>query len=374
MSRGEGVYLFDTHNKNYLDFAAGIAVNSLGHSHPAVLKALHTQADRLWHCSNIFHNEGLISFSQKLVDASFADSVFFCSSGTEANEAGLKFVRRYFYAKGQPKRNRLITFEGGFHGRTMAMISAGGNASAREGFTPLLEGFDRVAFEDLDAVRNAITDQTAGIFIEPVQGEGGVRPCSKAFLQGLRQIADEHGLLLWLDEVQCGVGRPGTLFAYEQYGIKPDLVTIAKGIGAGYPLAAVLVTEAVASALTPSCHGSTYGSNPLAMAVGEAVLNTINTPAFLAQVREVGSYFETQLKTLQQQFPTLIKDVRGLGLMLGVQLHIPARAFATKLLEKGLVVAPAEGDVLRLMPPLIVEPKHIDEAVAILAAALKESL
>ncbi len=365
MVRGEGVCLFDEADRRYLDFASGIAVNALGHGHPHVVAALKVQADLLWHCSNNYHNAPLLTFSQRLVAHSFADSVFFCSSGAEANEAAIKFIRRYFYAKGRPEKHRIITFHGGFHGRSMACISAGGNEVAREGFAPLLDGFDQITFNDLDAVKAAITDQTAAIMLEPVQGEGGVNPVTQTFMQGLREICDVHDLLLFLDEVQCGYGRTGSLFAYEQYGITPDMVTVAKGIGNGFPLGACLTTAEVASRLTPGCHGSTYGSNPLAMAVGNAVLDVMLEDGFFDHVTEVGDYLTQQLEQLAADYPSLIKAVRGTGLMLGIEMQVDARDMATKLRDAGLLVAPSYGNVLRFIPPLIVTKDQCDEAVAI---------
>lgn len=372
MARGEGVYLFDDAGKRYLDFASGIAVNALGHCHPKVTEALKSQADILWHCSNQFTTEPLERFAQKLVDASFADSVFFCSSGTEAVEAGIKFMRRYHYETGNPQRHRVITFESGFHGRTYGGISAGGNDSARAGFGQLLNGFDRVPLNDMAAVKQAITANTAGILIEPVQGEGGVRMADVAFLQQLRALCDEHGLLLMCDEVQCGYGRPGSLFAFERAGIKPDIVSSAKGIGNGFPLGATLVTEKVGSVLPAGSHGSTYGSNPLAMAVGEAVLEEMLKPGFFAQVKTMGDALMAGLQTLQRRFPEKIRDVRGVGLMIGLEPQGDARALTKALLAKGLTTSPTVTNVIRLVPPLIIEQQHVDEALAALEAVLKE--
>lgn len=372
MSRGEGVYLFDNTGKRYLDCASGIAVNALGHGHPHVVAALKDQADRLWHCSNNYRNEPLERFSARLTEAAGMDSAFFCSSGGEAVEAAIKFIRRYHYAAGQDERKRIITFENGFHGRSMACISAGGNDIAREGYGPLLEGFDRVPFNDLKAVEVAITPQTAGIMLELVQGEGGVHVADKAFVAGLRALCDRHGLLLFIDDVQAGYGRSGALFTHQLYDIRPDMVTCAKGIGNGFPLGACLVTEAVAEAMTPGCHGSTYGSNPLAMAVGNAVLDVMLEPGFFAHVQKMGAKLNAMLNGVQQSFPDLIRDVRGIGLMQGVQLAIPARPFADSLRKSGLLVAPASGDVLRFLSPLVITEDHIDEMQAVFTAVLQQ--
>lgn len=368
--RGEGVHLIGEDGKRYLDFAAGIAVNAFGHGHPYLVEVLQKQATTLWHCSNQFVTPELEIFAQRLVQASFADSVFFCSSGTEAVEAGLKFMRRYHYETGNPQRHRVITFEGGFHGRTYGGISAGGNEHARQGFGQLLNGFDRAPLNDIAAVRAAITANTAGILIEPIQGEGGVQIAEHAFLRELRALCDAHGLLLMCDEVQCGYGRPGSLFAFEQAGIVPDIVSSAKGIGNGFPLGATLVTEAVGAVLPAGSHGSTYGSNPLAMAVGNAVLDLMLADGFFDHVTHMGALLLGGLKQLQTRYPEKIRDVRGVGLMIGLEPTGDARALASALLAAGLVTSPTVTNVIRLVPPLIIEPAHIDEALAIIETAL----
>ena len=374
MERGEGCYLFDAEGKRYLDFATGIAVNALGHGHPHLVAALQEQAAKLWHCSNMYRIPGQERLAARLVAATFADTVFFCSSGAEAVEAGIKLIRRYHYAAGRPARNRIITFEGGFHGRTFAGISAGGNARAREGYAPLLPGFDHVPFGDLAAVEAAITQETAGILIEAVQGEGGVRVAKPEFLQALRALCDTNGLLLMMDEVQCGMGRTGTLLAFEQAGIVPDVSTIAKGIGGGFPLAATLATERAASAMTPGTHGSTYGSNPLAMAVGNAVLDVMLEPGFLPQVRAMGEALKSALQAVAQEFPARITEVRGVGLMLGLRVAGDHYTLADRLRARGLLTAPAVNDnVIRILPPLIIEQSHIEEACAVLRDTLGES-
>ena len=366
ITRGEGVYLFSPDGKRYLDFAAGIAVNSLGHCHPHIVEALKQQADILWHCSNMYQVPGLNRMAERLVAATFADKVFFCNSGGEAVECGLKMLRKYHDANGQPERYRVITMEGGFHGRTLACISAGGNDIARKGYEPLMDGFDRVQFNNLAAVEAAIGPETAAILVEPIQGEGGVNVATHEFLHGLRLLADRYGLLLFIDEIQCGMGRTGSLFAYEQAGIKPDIVTTAKGIGNGFPLAACLTTDAVASAMTPGSHGSTYGSNPLAMAVGNAVLDIILAPDFFARVAHIGSYLKEGLEELVQRFPQQLAEVKGEGLMLGLKTHKPHYELVDKLRTAGLLTAPAEHNVIRIVPPLIIDQSHVDEALEIL--------
>ncbi len=371
ITRGEGVYLFDEDGRRYLDFAAGIAVNAFGHSHPHLVAALQEQAATLWHCSNQFTTPGLERFAARLVEATFADSVFFTSSGTEAVEAGIKFMRRYHYETGAPYRHRIITFEGGFHGRTYGGISAGGNDFARAGFGQLLTGFDRVGWNDLAAVRRAISKNTAGILIEPVQGEGGVQVASPAFLQGLRAVADEAGILLMCDEVQCGYGRPGSLFAHVQAGIAPDILSSAKGIGAGFPLGATLLTERVGAVLPPGCHGGTYNNNPLAMAVGNAALDLVLAPGLFAHVTAMGERLMAGLRALQTAHPDKIRDVRGLGLMIGLEPVGDARALAAQLLARGLIVSPTVTGVLRLVPPLIVTAEQVDAALTVIEDAVK---
>lgn len=370
ITRGEGSCLFDDAGKRYLDFAAGIAVNALGHGHPALLAALAEQSQKLWHCSNQFITPELEAFSQALVDASFADSVFFCSSGTEAVEAGIKFMRRYHYETGAPYRHRIITFEGGFHGRTYGGISAGGNDYARAGFGMLLQGFDRVPFHDMAAVKAAIRKNTAGVLLEPIQGEGGIRPFSTAFLRELRGLCDAEGILLMCDEVQCGYGRPGTLFAFEQAGITPDIASAAKGIGGGFPLGATLVTERVSRALPAGCHGSTYGSNPLAMAIGSAVLREMQRPEFFPHVQARGAQLLEGLQAMAVCFPQHVKAVRGVGLMVGLEPAGDGRALAMEFLKAGLITAPSVSNVIRFVPPLTITESEISEALRLVETTL----
>lgn len=371
MVRGEGVYLIGDDGTRYLDFAAGIAVNAFGHSHPHLVEALTRQGAALWHCSNQFITPQLEEFSARLVAATFADSVFFCSSGTEAVEAGLKFMRRYHYETGAPYRHRIITFEGGFHGRTYGGISAGGNDFARAGFGQLLNGFDRVPLNDIEAVRRHVGKNTAGILIEPVQGEGGVQVAEVEFLRALKALCDAEGILLMCDEVQCGYGRPGRLFAHERAGITPDIVSSAKGLGGGFPLGATLVTERVGSVLPAGSHGGTYNNNPLAMAVGNAALDLVLAPGLFAHVEAMGAQLMHGLTQLQARYPDTIRDVRGLGLMIGLEPVGDARALAAALLAAGLVTSPTVTGVIRLLPPLIITDAHAELALEMIESALK---
>lgn len=371
ITRGEGVYLIADDGTRYLDFASGIAVNALGHSHPHLVAALKAQADLLWHCSNMYQVPGLSRLAERLTAACFADKAFFCNSGGEAVECGIKMLRKYHHAKGTP-RPRIITFEGGFHGRTIACISAGGNPIAREGYGPLVEGFDRVPMH-IDAVRAAVTPETGGILIEPIQGEGGIVEAPHAFLRALRQLADEKGLLLMFDEVQCGMGRTGALFAHQQSGVTPDILSTAKGIGNGFPLGACLATNAAAAGMTPGTHGSTYGSNPLAMAVGNAVLDVMLAPGFFAHVEKMGALLKAGLEGVARQYPNIIEEVRGRGLMLGLKTRGPHMPLVETLRRHHLLTSPAEAQVIRIVPPLIVENSHIEEALSILTRACKES-
>lgn len=372
ISRGDGVYLFAPDGMRYLDFAAGIAVNALGHCHPHVVAALKKQTDILWHCSNMYQMEGLSGFAERLTAACFADKVFFTNSGGEAVECGLKILRKYHDYAGNPRRYRVITMEGGFHGRSFACISAGGNEVARAGYAPLLDGFDRVEFNNLEAVANAITSETAAILVEPIQGEGGLNEANGEFLQGARKLADENGLLLFIDEVQCGMGRTGTLFAHQQSGVIPDIVATAKGIGNGFPLGACLVTDKVAACMNAGSHGSTYGSNPLAMAVGNAVLDVMLKPDFFSHVEKTGEVLKAELIAVTQDFPSIFTEVRGRGLMLGIKAKIPCIEVVEKLRAGGLLTSPAEDNVVRITPPLIIEEEHVSEAINITRKICKE--
>jgi acetylornithine/N-succinyldiaminopimelate aminotransferase len=364
-SHGEGAYLFDKEGKKYLDFGAGIAVNALGHCHPKMVEALTSQAKKLWHVSNIYNGFELNNYAEKLVENTFADYVFFCNSGAESIECVIKMIRRHFFVKNQPNKYRIITFTGAFHGRTIATISAAAKEKYLEGFKPALDGFDNVEFGNIEAVKKAITENTAGILIEPIQGEEGIRVADKKFIQELRKIADEKGLLLAFDEVQCGMGRTGELFAYDFFGVKPDLIGTAKAIAGGFPLGACLATKDAASGMTIGVHGTTYGGNPLAMATANAVLETMLEKGFLENVRKTGSEMKAELQKLHQKFPNLINEIRGVGLMLGIKINdkILNTEVTQKLIDQGLLVIPASDNVIRLLPPLIIEEKHVSEAV-----------
>jgi acetylornithine/N-succinyldiaminopimelate aminotransferase len=364
--RGEGAYLITEDGRRYLDFASGIAVTALGHAHPHLVAALKAQADKLWHCSNLYRIPEGERLAKRLTDASFADSVFFTNSGVEAIECGLKLVRKYHDATGHPERYRVITLNGAFHGRTLATIAAGRQEKHTKGFEPLVEGFDQVAFDNLNELRAAITPETAAILMEPVQGEGGMRAASAEYMRALRQVCDEYGLLLFLDEVQCGMGRTGKLFAHEWSGVKPDIVSTAKGIAGGFPMGACLATEPVAAALTAGSHGSTFGGNPLAMAVGNAVLDVILADGFLARVERMAALLRQRVDALVAAHPRQLKSVRGKGLMLGIQCEVPNTEMVAKLMEAGLLTVGAGDNVVRLLPPLIVEEAQIDEAVRII--------
>lgn len=365
--RGEGVWLYDEEGRRYLDFAAGIAVNALGHAHPALVASLADQAAKLWHTSNLYRIPGQERLARRLVEASFADTVFFTNSGVEAIECALKMARRYHFARGEGGRFRTITFEGAFHGRTLAAMAAGGQQKYLEGFGPKADGFDQVVFADLAAVDAAITPATAAVLIEPIQGEGGLRPAPHAFLRALRRLCDERGLLLILDEVQTGIGRTGKLFAYEHAGFEPDIMAIAKGIGGGFPMGACLASERAAAGMGVGAHASTFGGNPLAMAVGNAVLDVVLAPEFLSRVEHVANYTRQQLAALPFESPHVFEDVRGEGLMLGLKLKVPSAAFLAELRKRHLLCVGAGGNVVRLLPPLIVEEAHVREAVRILS-------
>ncbi|TNE56741.1 MAG: aspartate aminotransferase family protein [Alphaproteobacteria bacterium] len=371
IEKGEGVYLIGNNGERYLDFAAGIAVNSLGHAHPHLVAALVEQAGKLWHTSNMLKIPGQQRLAERLVEATFADTVFFTNSGVEALECSIKMARKYHAANGHPERFHLITFEGAFHGRSLATIAAGGQEKYLEGFGPKVQGFDQVPFGDLDAVRKAITDETAGILIEPIQGEGGIRPVPTEMMRQLRAICDEHGILLLLDEVQCGAGRTGKFFAHEWAGIEPDIMAIAKGIGGGFPVGACLATEEAAKGMVKGTHGSTFGGNPLAMAVGNAVLDVMLEPEFLERVNDVSKTLMQQLSMLADTYPDVIEEIRGQGLMIGIKLKVPNLDMLQALRDRHLFTVAGGDNVIRLLPPLVIEEKHIKEAVEKLGDACK---
>ena len=373
-ARGEGAYLFDGAGRRYLDFAAGVAVVSLGHCHPHLVAALKEQAEKLWHTSNLYRVPEQERLGARLVEHSFADKAFFCNSGAEAVECGLKIVRRYHDETGHPERYRVLTFAGAFHGRTLATLSAGGQAKHLQGYDPRVEGFDQVPYGDLEATRNAITKETAAILVEPVQGEAGARVPPAGFLKALRKLCDERGILLFLDEVQTGIGRTGRLFGYEWEGIKPDLMAVAKGLGGGFPIGACLATDAVAAVMTPGSHGSTFGGNPLACAVGNAVLDVVLADGFLDRVRRMAGTLSQRLAPLASEFPSVISELRGTGLLLGVRATGEAKeqqALISGLRDGGLLVAPAGDNVARLVPPLILDDSHVEEAGRILESVCR---
>jgi acetylornithine/N-succinyldiaminopimelate aminotransferase len=372
-SRGEGAYLYDTDGRRYLDFGSGVAVTQLGHAHPHLVGVLKAQAERLWHCSNLYGIEAQQQLADRLVEQSFADTVFFCNSGAEALECAIKMARRFQHQRGQAGRYKIITFDGAFHGRTMATISAGAQAKYLEGFEPALPGFQAVPAGDVAALTAAIDDHTAALLIEPVQGEGGIREIDDGFLLELRRIADEQDLLLIFDEVQSGMGRTGKLFAYEWSGARPDIMALAKGLGGGFPIGACLSTSRVASGMTPGTHGSTFGGNPLACAVGNGVLDILLEDGFFERVEGVAAFLRSELDRLAAAFPEFILEVRGKGLMLGLRLaegHVNAEVVSS-LIEHGLLTIPAGDNVVRLLPPLIIGRAEIEEAVATLEEQLE---
>lgn len=376
IERGEGVYVFDTDGRRYLDFGAGIAVACVGHCHPHLVEALKKQAETIWHCSNLYNIPEQDRLAERLVANSFADAVFFNNSGSEAVELAVKTARRYHAETGHPERYRVISVEGAFHGRSLAMLAAGRQEKHLQGFGPIVDGFDQVAFGNLNEMRGAITPETAAILVEPIQGEGGIRPMDPAYLRSLREIADEFGLLLLMDEVQSGVGRTGKLFAHEWSGITPDVMALAKGLGGGFPLGACLATERVAATMTAGSHGSTYGGNPLACAVGNAVLDIILEDGFLTSVDKVATKFAGELQKLVSEYPTLFEQVRGQGLMRGLRCVEEGSngAFVKGMMENGLLAVPAGDNVVRFVPPLIITEDQVGEAMAIIRKTADESV
>jgi acetylornithine/N-succinyldiaminopimelate aminotransferase len=368
-ARGEGAYLFTVAGERYLDFASGVAVTALGHAHPHLVRTLSEQAKKLWHVSNLHRIPEQERLAERLCAATFADMAFFANSGAEAVECAIKAARRYHFKSGAPERYRLVTFEGAFHGRTLATIAAGGQAKHLEGFGPAVDGFDQVAGFELAAVEKAIGAGTAGILIEPIMGEGGMREVPTRFLQDLRALADSNGILLLLDEVQSGMGRTGRLFAHQWAGIRPDIMATAKGLGGGFPVGACLMTEAVGSALTAGSHGSTFGGNPLAMAVANAVLDVVLADGFLDQVAGMGLRLKQRLAAIADEHDEIIKDVRGQGLMLGLKCKVPNQKLLAALRAEKLLTVQAGDNVVRFLPPLIVTEAEIDEACAKLDAA-----
>lgn len=376
--RGEGCWLVDSAGGRWLDFGSGIAVNALGHAHPHLVAALTEQAGKLWHVSNAFRIPEQERLARRLVDASFADKVFFTNSGAEALECAIKTARRYHWAAGRPERFRILTFEGAFHGRTLATLAAGGQKKYLEGFGPKVEGFDQVPFGDHEAMKAAVGPETAAILIEPIQGEGGVRPVPAVCLKGLRDLCDAHGILLIFDEVQTGIGRTGKLFAHEWAGVAPDILASAKGLGGGFPVGACLATEAAAAAMTAGSHGTTFGGNPLAMAVGNAVLDVVLAPGFLERVREAGLRLKQSLASVVDAHPDVFEAVRGEGLLVGLKCKVAPADMAAAFRAEHLLSIAAGDNVVRLLPPLIVGDEEIreaalriDRAAGAVSAALK---
>jgi acetylornithine/N-succinyldiaminopimelate aminotransferase len=369
--KGEGSWLIEADGRRYLDMGSGIAVTLLGHANPTLVDALTSQANSLWHVSNLYEIPGQVELADRLVDATFADTVFFTNSGTEACELAVKMARKYHYEKGQPERLEIIAFEGCFHGRSSAAIAASGAEKMVKGFGPLLPGFLQVPFGDIDAVRARMTEASAAVIVEPVQGEGGIVPLPDASLKALRQICDDAGVLLILDEVQCGMGRTGRLFAHERAGIAPDIMMVAKGIGGGFPLGAVLATEDAASGMTVGTHGSTYGGSPLAMAIGNAVMKTVADKTFLAEVNRKAGLLRQKLEGLVAEHSDVFEGVRGEGLMLGVKCRMPNADVVKAGFDAGIITVPAGDNVVRLLPALTISDEEIAEAMTRLDRAAK---
>lgn len=367
---GDGVWLVTSDGRRFLDCGSGIAVNSLGHAHPHVVGALKEQADKLWHVSNLHQIPGQERLGQRLIDATFADRVFFTNSGAEAMEAAIKTARRYHYDHGHPERFHIVTFEGAFHGRTIATIAAGGQAKYMEGFGPKAPGFDQVPVGDLEALKKVIGPQTAALAIEPVQGEGGIRSIDAEFLRSLRKICDEEGILLIFDEIQTGVGRSGKLFSHEWTGVTPDIMAIAKGIGGGFPMGACLATEEASAGMVPGTHGTTFGGNPLAMAVGNAVLDVILGEGFLEDVQKKALSFKQKLASLVDTYPGIVSDVRGQGLLMGLKCVVPVADVVAAARDEGLLLVPAGENVVRIIPPLTISEEEISEAIKRLEATM----
>jgi len=370
--RGEGVYLYTTDGRKFLDFVAGIAVTGVGHCHPKLVQALAGQAEKLWHVSNLYEIPEQTRLAERLVANSFADSVFFNNSGAEAVEMSIKMARKYQDAQGHPERYRVITVQGAFHGRSLATLAAGRQENHLAGFGPVTEGFDQVSFGNLNELRAAIGPETAAILVEPLQGEGGIRPMALDYLRGLRKAADEFGVLLMFDEVQCGMGRTGKLFAHEWAGIEPDVMALAKALGGGFPIGAVLAKEGPAAAMTAGSHGSTFGGNPLACAVGNAVLDVILEDGFLRRVDKVARRFWKKLEALVAAHPKIFESVNGAGLMLGLKCVPENIVVVKKLMDGGLLTVGAGDNVVRMVPPLIIEDSHVDEALATIDKAASE--
>ena len=370
--KGKGSYLFSTNGKKYLDFVSGIAVNSLGHAHPKLIKAISDQSKKLWHVSNAFQIPEGEKLAKKLCKKTFADYVMFQNSGAEATEAAIKIARRYFYSIGKPNKNRILCVRGAFHGRTIAAIFASGSKKMTEGFAPKVPGFDHFSFGDHKSLKKKITKNTAAIMVENIMGEGGIKVIPDFCLKELRKLCDKKKILLISDSVQDGIGRSGDFFAFEQSKIKPDIVPIAKGIGGGFPIGAVLMNKKVAASMIPGTHGSTFGGNPLAMAVGNAVMDIVSSKKFLANVKRLSKYFFTNLNKLKKKHPNIIKEIRGRGLLIGIQLHKDQAKFINKLIDNRLLTIRAAENVVRILPPLNVKKKEIDQSLKIIDKVCSE--
>ncbi len=366
IDRGEGCYLYGTDGRRYLDFTSGIAVTALGHCHPHLVKSLQEQAGKLWHCSNLFRVPGQEKLAERLVKNSFADTVFFTNSGVEALECSIKIVRHYHYDAGHPDRYRIITCDGAFHGRSLATLAAGRNEKYLKGFGPIVDGFDQVALGNLNEMRAAIRPDTAAILIEPIQGEGGIRTTTPGYLRALREICDEFGLLLMFDEVQCGMGRTGKLFAHEWAGVKPDVMALAKGLGSGFPVGACLATERAAKSMTAGTHGSTFGGNPLAMAAANAVLDVMLADGFLASVDARGRRFHERLDGIVKRYPSVFAELRGQGLLVGLKCVVPSNPLVDALRAEGLLTVGAGENVVRVLPPLIASDAELEQGAQII--------
>jgi acetylornithine/N-succinyldiaminopimelate aminotransferase len=361
--RGEGVWLIATDGERYLDFTSGVAVNALGHAHPHLVAALAEQSQKLWHVSNLYEIPESERAAGRLCAASFADVVFFCNSGAEAVEGAIKTARKFHAANGHPERFRIVTFEGAFHGRTLATLAAGGQKKYLDGFGPVVDGFDQVPFADLDAVKRAIGNETAAIMIEPLMGEGGVRIVEPSFLRALRELCDTHGLMLVFDEVQSGMGRIGELFAYQRSGVAPDIMSLAKALGGGFPVGAVLATDEAAKGMTAGTHGSTFGGNPLAMSAVNATLDVMLAPGFFDHVQRIGILLKQRLAEIKDRYPALIAEVRGEGLLVGLRMHIPAAELVDATRAENMLTVGAGDNVVRLLPPLIISEQELAEGV-----------
>ena len=370
--KGKGSFLYATNGKKYLDFCMGIAVCSLGHANPYLIKAINKQSKKLWHVSNAFQIPEGEKLAKRLTQKTFADSIIFQNSGVEATEAAIKVAKRYFYSIGQPKKNRILCIKNSFHGRTLATIYASGSKKMTEGFGPKIDGFDHFEFGNHQSLKKSITKKTAAIMVETVMGEGGIKVIPDWCLRELKKICNKKKILLILDEVQCGIGRSGKFFAFEYSNVKPDIVPIAKGIGGGFPIGAVLMTKKVASGMIPGTHGSTFGGNPLAMSIGNAVLDQIFKKGFLQNVQKISKYFHSELNKLKNQYPKIIKEVRGIGLLIGLQLFHDQTKFIKKLMDNKLLTIRAGENVIRILPPLNVKKKEIDLAIKIIKKVCKE--